>query len=83
MKTLIFVFCIVFFLSNLNAQKAVWQPSPGHMQIPIWPGAAPDARPVAPGSHGDNGQGLAGCRQAVGFGERRLAADDDDLSAQG
>jgi acetyl esterase/lipase len=23
-----------------------WKPSPGHTQIPIWPGAAPDARPV-------------------------------------
>ena len=22
-----------------------WQPSPGHTQIPIWPGAVPDARP--------------------------------------
>ena len=38
-------YCV--FWGNLNAQKAVWQPSPGYMQIPIWPGAAPDARPVA------------------------------------
>lgn len=29
---------------SLNAQ--VWQPSAGHTQIPIWPGAVPDARPV-------------------------------------
>jgi acetyl esterase/lipase len=28
------------------AQTAVWQPSPGHTQVAIWPGAAPDARPV-------------------------------------
>lgn len=27
------------------AQKA-WQPSPGHTQVPLWPGAAPDAQPV-------------------------------------
>ena len=26
------------------AQTAVWQPSPGHRQVLIWPGAAPDAR---------------------------------------
>lgn len=39
------LYCV--FLGNLNAQKAVWQPSPGHMQMPIWPGAAPDPQPVA------------------------------------
>lgn len=32
--------------SGLLAGKAGWQPSPGHTQIPIWPGAVPDARPV-------------------------------------
>src|SRR5436190_13859645 len=26
--------------------QTAWQPSPGHKQIPIWPGAIPDARPV-------------------------------------
>jgi acetyl esterase/lipase len=31
----------------VSAQKFVWQPSPGHTQIPIWPGAAPDPQPVA------------------------------------
>jgi len=30
------------------AQPPVWQPSPGHTQIPIWPGAAPGA-PSVPG----------------------------------
>jgi acetyl esterase/lipase len=29
-----------------GAGQAAWVPSPGHEQIPIWPGAAPDARPV-------------------------------------
>ena len=28
------------------AGQAPWQPSPGHTQIPIWPGAVPNARPV-------------------------------------
>jgi acetyl esterase/lipase len=32
--------------SGLLAEPAGWQPSPGHVQLPIWPGAAPDARPV-------------------------------------
>ena len=26
----------------------MWQPAPPHLQMPIWPGAAPDARPVQP-----------------------------------
>jgi acetyl esterase/lipase len=30
----------------LSATGAGWQPSPGHTQIPIWPGTPPDARPV-------------------------------------
>jgi acetyl esterase/lipase len=27
--------------------QAAWQPSPGHTQIPIWPGRIPGAKPVA------------------------------------
>jgi acetyl esterase/lipase len=29
-----------------STEPAVWQPSPGHMQIPIWPGVVPDVQPV-------------------------------------
>ncbi|HSS22055.1 MAG TPA: alpha/beta hydrolase [Pyrinomonadaceae bacterium] len=32
--------------SRLLAGQTGWQPSPGHTQIPIWPGAIPDARPL-------------------------------------
>ena len=28
-----------------GSQADVWQPSPGHRQVPIWPGAVPDAAP--------------------------------------
>ena len=31
---------------GIAAGQAAWQPSPGHVQIPIWPGVVPDARPV-------------------------------------
>ena len=31
---------------DLSAQTNVWQPSPGHTQVPIWPGIVPDAQPV-------------------------------------
>jgi acetyl esterase/lipase len=46
MKPLIFALCIVFASGGLSAQTPDWQPSPGHMQVAIWPGAAPDAQPV-------------------------------------
>ncbi len=47
MKPLIFALCVAFAFGGLSAQTLVWQPSPGHTQVPIWPGAAPDAQPVA------------------------------------
>ena len=47
MKPLLFAFCFVFAFGGLSAQTPVWQPSPGHAQVPIWPGTAPDAQPVA------------------------------------
>jgi acetyl esterase/lipase len=47
MKPLIFALCVVFAFGGLRAQTLVWQPSPGHTQVPIWPGAVPDAQPVA------------------------------------
>ena len=34
----------LFSASMLHAQQ-VWQPSPGHTQLPLWPGSIPDARP--------------------------------------
>jgi len=36
--------CVLCSPCALNAQS-VWQPTPGHIQIPIWPGAVPDTRP--------------------------------------
>jgi acetyl esterase/lipase len=37
----------MFTFGGLKAQAKVWQPSPGHTQVPIWPKKAPDARSVA------------------------------------
>jgi len=31
---------------GLDAAQTSWQPSPGHRQIPIWPGVVPDAQPI-------------------------------------
>ena len=47
MKPLFVVLCLVGALGALGAEKPVWQPSPGHAQVPIWPGNAPDPQPVA------------------------------------
>jgi len=47
MKPLIFALCVVFAFGGLSAQTPGWQPSPGHTQVPIWPGAVPDAQTVA------------------------------------
>jgi acetyl esterase/lipase len=47
LKLSLFALLVVFPSRSLSAQKPVWQPSAGHTQIPIWPGAAPDPQPVA------------------------------------
>lgn len=44
-KTLAVVCCVAGALSAC-AQSGGWQPSPGHRQIAIWPGPAPDPQPV-------------------------------------
>ena len=40
------LFCL-FTCSGLCAQKPVWQPSAGHTQVQIWPGAVPDTQPTS------------------------------------
>ncbi len=46
MKPLIVALWIASAFGGPGAQTPRWQPSPGHTQVPIWPGAAPDAQPV-------------------------------------
>ena len=40
---------LAFFVFSGVLSLGSWQPSPGHSQLPIWPGSVPDAHPV-PGS---------------------------------
>ena len=40
------IFSVLIFFTYSNAQVSVWQPSLGHTQIKIWPGAVPDAIPA-------------------------------------
>jgi acetyl esterase/lipase len=46
MKSILFALWFLYAFSGLSAQTSVWQPSPGHTQVPIWPGPIPDARPM-------------------------------------
>ena len=46
MKLLSIVLCLLAACGSAHAETMVWQPSAGHTQIPIWPGAAPDLQPV-------------------------------------
>ena len=47
MKPLFFALCVAFAFADVRAQTHDWQPTLGHTQLPIWPGAAPDPQPVA------------------------------------
>ena len=44
MNPILFTLYILAASGGLFAQTTGWQPSPGHKQIPIWPGAPPDAQ---------------------------------------
>ena len=66
MKLLVFVFCFVWAVDALNAQTFVWQPSPGHTQVPIWPNAIPDAWPVAGKEVATTSNKLYGGKPVVG-----------------
>ena len=46
LKVVVFAACVFVAGNNLTAQNSSWQPSPGHTQMPIWPGVVPDALPV-------------------------------------
>lgn len=44
MNKLLFAVALVAFApADAQTPPAVWQPTPGHVQVPIWPGAVPDA----------------------------------------
>jgi acetyl esterase/lipase len=45
MRAVIVALCVLS-ARPLAAQTTVWQPAPGHTQVPIWPGTPPDARPA-------------------------------------
>ncbi|MGA2570136.1 MAG: alpha/beta hydrolase [Terracidiphilus sp.] len=46
MRSCLFAFVALFLAVSASAQTSGWQPTAGHTQVPIWPGAAPDPQPV-------------------------------------
>ena len=40
-------FLLLLSVPAIFGQINAWQPTPGHIQVAIWPGAAPDPQPVA------------------------------------
>jgi acetyl esterase/lipase len=42
-KPLLFAACCASACWNLFAQNPTWQPSAGHIQVPLWPGNPPDS----------------------------------------
>ncbi|MGH7997016.1 MAG: alpha/beta hydrolase [Opitutaceae bacterium] len=46
-KRVLLALCIALAGGGLGAEGLPWPPSPDHVQLPIWPGAVPDARLVS------------------------------------
>jgi acetyl esterase/lipase len=47
MSTVLLAFLAISIgAARVAGGQTAWQPSPGHTQIPIWPGVVPDAQPV-------------------------------------
>jgi len=53
--------CFLFTCCIASAQTNTWHPSPGHTQIPIWPGTPPDDHPApGPETHTNEIESLIG-----------------------
>lgn len=62
------ILCVLSVISaggGLSAQTKVWQPSPGHTQLPIWPGAPPGSKPLQGPEGARTSKELFGGRPAV------------------
>ena len=46
MKRWAIALCLLAVCGSAHAKTMVWQPAAGHTQLPLWPGAVPDAQPV-------------------------------------
>src|ERR1700709_758853 len=70
MKRRVFTVCAVFAFGTLHAQPTTWQASPGHTQVPIWPGTPPDARLLGGVDHSlIVAERVRACRVRIGANE--------------
>jgi acetyl esterase/lipase len=46
MRLWILALCLLAACAAAHAESMAWQPAAGHVQVPLWPGAVPDAHPV-------------------------------------
>ena len=46
MRCAVLALCAAIAFGCAQAAADVWQPSAGHVQVPLWPNAVPDAQPV-------------------------------------
>jgi len=44
-KSILAIFLFALSCAQAQEREGIWQPPPGHAQVPIWPGAVPDALP--------------------------------------
>lgn len=44
--------CLLGLCASAHAATPAWQPAAGHVQMPIWPGAAPDLQPMPGAEYG-------------------------------
>ncbi|WP_281852834.1 alpha/beta hydrolase [Dyella sp. GSA-30] len=58
--------CLLTLCGSAYAQTTVWQPAPGHTQIPLWPGVPPDPKPMPGPEHTDTGDKLIGGKTISG-----------------
>lgn len=65
MRVLLAMLCLLVAATGVQAEPQVWQPAPGHTQVPIWPGAVPDEQPVPGPEKMTVSQGLIAGRPAT------------------
>ena len=70
---------LLFFLAGPCAGQTAWQPSPGHAQMPIWPGVVHDAqRGEGPEESGTVVDGVGSQKLVAGRPGGDVARDDRD-----
>lgn len=67
MRTLLLALCalLIAAIAHASDRPPTWQPSPGHTQIPIWPGTPPGLQPVPGAEKATVSSGRIGGRTAT------------------